>query len=248
MKKTEHHLFLSWILLSGLIVFGLYAAWNEGILSLLYGSDKSKISLAISFLYILVTIHCAIRAWYVSRQVNLAHSVSESIINTNDLHFELDGQSVQVKQTPLPASLVTEYVHDLVTRSHNQGDHGDADTQNESELIDIYESRLKGPDEIGWFATDAMIKLGLLGTIIGFILMLSSVVNITEFDVATMQKILSHMSSGMGTALYTTMAGLVTSLLAAAQYHMIERHIDEMVNSLKHLAQVHILPNLNQAK
>ena len=73
---------------------------------------------------------------------------------------------------------------------------------NHKELIEVFEAKLKNPHNLGWFFTDIMIKLGLLGTIIG------SVVNVTDFDVTTMQNILKEMSSGMGTTLYTTFAGL----------------------------------------
>ena len=95
------------------------------------------------------------------------------------------------------------------------------DNSTSSDLNDVYNSRLKGPQEIGWFVSDMMLKLGLLGTIIGFIFMLGSVANIADFDVSNMQKILRHMSNGMGTALYTTLTGLVCSVLSAMQLSLI---------------------------
>ena len=109
----------------------------------------------------------------------------------------------------------------------------------------MYESRLKGPQEIGWFVSDMMLKLGLLGTIIGFIFMLGSVSNIADFDVSSMQKILRHMSTGMGTALYTTLAGLTCSVLSAMQYHMLDRHADELIELIRHLTQVHVIPKVS---
>ena len=90
-----------------------------------------------------------------------------------------------------------------------------------------------------------MVKLGLLGTIIGFVLMLGTVSNITDFDLSTVQKILSHMSAGMGTALYTTYAGLVCSILAGVQYHMLDRGADDVIEVAKHLSSVYVVPNLN---
>ncbi len=249
MKEGEHHLLLSWLILTGLIAFGLYLSWQESVLHLLYNGDKSYISLAISFIYFLITLHCAKRIWYISNQVNVTNEVNQLIINEKNLELNIIDDIVNLNDNrSLPPSIATEYIHDLVARANNQMVHSDENISKGSELIEVYTSRLKGPDEIGWFATDSMIKLGLLGTIIGFILMLGSVVNVTEFDVTTMQKILAHMSSGMGTALYTTMAGLVCSLLATAQYQMLDRNIDELINTLKHLAQIHIIPRLHQAK
>ncbi len=248
MNKSTHHLLLSWLILTGLIIFGLFVSWSEGILPLLFASDKSNISLAITLIYILVSFHCARRVWILSYQVNAANDIAEIIRNEPELNFRVIDNIVDINgKRNLPPSITSEYIHDLITRANNHIVNTEDGINRESELIDVYESRLKGPHEIGWFAADAMIKLGLLGTIIGFILMLSSVVDVTEFDVTTMQKILANMSSGMGTALFTTMAGLVCSLLATAQYHMLERNIDELIETVKHLAQVHIIPRLYKA-
>jgi len=149
----------------------------------------------------------------------------------------INGESI------LPDCVVTDYIHDLLNKANSEKENNDANVTN-AELIEVYESKLKGAQDIGWFVSDVMIKMGLLGTIIGFILMLGSVANITDFDVTTMQKILSHMSTGMGTALYTTLAGLVCSMLSAAQYHMLDRSVDELIETTKHLTQVYVLPRL----
>ncbi len=247
--KGYHQLLLTWLVFTGAVVFALIVAWQEGVLWLLYNGDKSRISWAITLLFLLLTGHIVRRVWVVSRQINAAMDVAEFIRQQPELVIRVIDDKVDINgKSSLPPSYATQFIHDLVTRYNNHavtpGDVG----QNNSDLIEVYESRLKRPNEIGWFVADVMIKLGLLGTIIGFILMLGSVVNVADFDVTTMQKILRHMSSGMGTALYTTMAGLICSMLASAQYHMLERYIDEMIENMKHLAQVYVLPRIHQAE
>ena len=138
---------------------------------------------------------------------------------------------------------MTEYIRDLYFRNEHRT--GADESGSPSDLIDVYESRLKGPQEIGWFVSDMMLKMGLLGTIIGFIFMLGSVSNIADFDVSSMQKILRHMSNGMGTALYTTLVGLIGSVLSAMQYHMLDRHADELIELTRHLTQVHVIPKID---
>tara|TARA_B110000196_G_C20595719_1_gene408376 strand:- start:118 stop:540 length:423 start_codon:yes stop_codon:yes gene_type:complete len=138
---------------------------------------------------------------------------------------------------------MAEYIRDLCFRNSKISE--SEDNGSSSDLNDVYNSRLKGPQEIGWFVSDMMLKLGLLGTIIGFIFMLGSVANIADFDVSNMQKVLRHMSDGMGTALYTTLVGLVCSVLSAMQYHMIDRHADELIELTRHMTQVHVIPKIN---
>jgi len=75
---------------------------------------------------------------------------------------------------------------------------------------DINESYSKA--ELGWFVSDLCLTLGMIGTVAGFIYMLSSsFANIDVSNVSSLQNVLAHMSAGMATALYTTAAGLVNS-------------------------------------
>jgi flagellar motor component MotA len=243
-EQPEHSLLLKWLILTGLIAFSIIIAWNEGVFSLLFNIDKSRIASVIALIYFLVTIHCARLTYLISSQMNLSKKVDSMIKNEDKLDLKIDDESIVINSTKkLPDCFMTDYIGDLYYTNKNTSK--SEDSKSTSDLIDVYESRLKGPQEIGWFVSDMMLKLGLLGTIIGFIFMLGSVANIADFDVSNMQKILQHMSNGMGTALYTTLAGLICSILSAMQYHMIDRHVDELIEITRHLTQVHVIPKLN---
>jgi len=243
-EQPEHSLLLRWLILTGLIVFSFIIAWNEGVFSLLITIDKSRISSIIGLIYLLVTLHCARLIYIISSQTNLSREVDNMIKNEEKLELNIEDEDVFINKTKkLPQCFMTDYIADLYYRNKNASSSEEATPP--TDLINVYESRLKGPQEIGWFVSDMMLKLGLLGTIIGFIFMLGSVANIADFDVSNMQKILQHMSNGMGTALYTTLAGLICSILAAMQYHMIDRHVEELIELTRHLTQVHVIPKLN---
>lgn len=249
MEKGTHHLFLVWLIFSGLIIFTLFATWHEDILILLYMGDKSRISWAITLLYLIISFHCVLRIYFISNQLNASRQIEDLIKIEGNLDIHLSDGRVHVNGDHiLPESVLSDYLHDLIykTEHENINDNSESNKQN-SELLDVYESRLKKPHDIGWFVADIMVKLGLLGTIVGFVLMLGTVSSITDFDLSTVQKILSHMSAGMGTALYTTFAGLVCSILAGIQYHMLDRGADDLIETAKHLSSVYILPKLNSA-
>ena len=233
-EQPEHSLLLKWLILTGLILFSVITAWNEGIISLLYDDDKSHISMAITLIYLLVTLHCARRIYTISLETNLSKRVENIIKNENKIIININDEQVFINtKIKLPECLMTEYIKDLCFR--NGKVYEDNDNGSSSDLNDVYNSRLKGPQEIGWLVSD----------IIGFIFMLGSVANIADFDVSNMQKILRHMSNGMGTALYTTLTGLVCSVLSAMQYHMIDRHADELIELTRHTTQVHVIPKIN---
>ena len=62
-----------------------------------------------------------------------------------------------------------------------------------------------------------------------------------------MQKALKEMSSGMGTALYTTLVGLTGSMLLAAQYALLDRAGDHLIEKTLHLAEIDVVPQLAKA-
>lgn len=242
-ERGEHHLLLTWLIFTSLLVFAIFVSWEEGLLTQLYETDRSNISLVLTLIYLLVTAHCAKRVSQLSYESNQVEKISDYIHNTSQAELFLEDSSLVISgYGDIPDSMMKDYLRDLIYQHRAEGT--GKDTNISKDLIEVYAAKLKGPQEIGWFATDIMLKLGLLGTIIGFIMMLGSVANVKDFDVSTMQKILQLMSSGMGTALYTTMAGLTTSMLAAAQYYMLDRSADGMLERMQHISEVHIKPSL----
>ncbi len=73
----------------------------------------------------------------------------------------------------------------------------------------------------GWFAADSVLKIGLLGTIIGFILMLAPIGELTSFDANSLQSALAAMSAGMAVALYTTLSGLIANIILRFQFQFL---------------------------
>ena len=82
----------------------------------------------------------------------------------------------------------------------------------------------------GFFVSDLLLKLGIIGTVIGFIIMLSSLSAIDEMNLSKMNNLLLSMSTGMKVALYTTLTGLIGSILLSIQYNFLESKINVFIN------------------
>ena len=82
-----------------------------------------------------------------------------------------------------------------------------------------YKNIVEGWDyNVEWFISDVVITLGMIGTIIGFILMLSGTFDTLRIaDVDSVRLLISSMSKGLYTALNTTLAGLISSVVLKAQ-------------------------------
>lgn len=77
---------------------------------------------------------------------------------------------------------------------------------------------LKREEKLGWFASEICLVLGMAGTIVGFILMLSGFGNLDVTNIATIQGLLADLGKSMATALYTTIVGLTCGTLLKIQY------------------------------
>ncbi len=243
--EDSHHLFLVWMLFTGLVIFGITIAWYDGLVGLLFATDKSKICYAITGLFAVVSIHCAIRFYMVSNQIDISKNIEQTIRENSGIGLSIDDERVKLNNGEfLPKCFMTDYIHDLLHKVKNNEKALEDPSNTETELIQVYQSRMKAPHEMGWFASDLMIKLGLLGTIIGFVLMMSSVGDIKEFDITAVQRILQKMSVGMGTALYTTLTGLICNMLTTAQYYTLDRKIDQLIEATRHLTEIYIIPKI----
>ena len=119
----------------------------------------------IALIYCLATLHSAKRICEISAEGNLCREVDNIIRRGPAPAFEASDDGVRVNgQTALPACYLSEYIRDLCRR--NRHIHHTEEANNTGDLIEVYEARLKGPREIGWFVADLMLKLGLLGAII----------------------------------------------------------------------------------
>tara|TARA_B100000795_G_scaffold13358_1_gene9189 strand:+ start:700 stop:1158 length:459 start_codon:yes stop_codon:yes gene_type:complete len=78
-----------------------------------------------------------------------------------------------------------------------------------------------------WFASETMVTFGLIGTVAGFLLMLSSAFdNLDVGNLENVQEVISSMALGMSTALCTTLAGLTGSVLTKIQMVILENNLE----------------------
>jgi biopolymer transport protein ExbB/TolQ len=82
--------------------------------------------------------------------------------------------------------------------------------------------------EVGWFTSDLCLTIGMVGTVVGFIMMLSGFATVNIADVKTVQSLIRELGVGMSTALYTTLTGLICGALLKIQYFNLNQAIDRI--------------------
>ena len=82
--------------------------------------------------------------------------------------------------------------------------------------------------DVGWFISESCLALGMVGTVTGFLIMLGTAfANVDVSNAVTLQQALSDMATGMSTALWTTLVGLVCSLIIKVQLVNLEVALNE---------------------
>lgn len=94
-------------------------------------------------------------------------------------------------------------------------------------LKDVKKQKVTSFDlEPGFEAADQAMALGMLGTVIGFIIMSRSFATVDFSNVENIKELLVMATSGMSTALYTTVSGLIASIIIRLSYYIFERTLD----------------------
>ena len=198
------------LILTGLVLFGFYLAADRGLVALALDSDRSYISWVILVVYAFASCHWLWSSLQLTRERQRFSDLEEARLRGDPNVVMEDG-------------LLGEFFTRLGAKSDDNPD----------ALLAAFGDELANRHAIGHFVSDVLLKLGLLGTVVGFILMLLPVGEIEDFDPSMMQQLLSAMSGGMAVALYTTIAGLVTSTLLKLQYHVVDTSAADLVTRLQ---------------
>ena len=89
--------------------------------------------------------------------------------------------------------------------------------------------RCHGAHEMAWWLNGILVKLGLLGKVIGFSMLALELGQLESFDPTQTANVLKSLTGGLGVALLTTMAGLAANILLGVQLMRLDRYGDALM-------------------
>lgn len=215
----DHHFPQIWFLLISTSLFGLYVAWDLRLLSTMFALDKSYVTSLILALVIIASSHAAWHIFLFSRRIKYANHLLQNY-----------PQATSFKEYDIfIQDFVLEVDNDIAMNARHRSQQN---SQDNDSLLDIYADQLRSPVDLGWYLVDLAVRLGLLGTIIGFILIFTSLSDTTIEGSEGLKDLLVTMSGGMGTALFTTLGGLVGGTFLSLQYLILGREVEQLIGSL----------------
>jgi hypothetical protein len=222
---------LQWVIFAGLNVLVFLVLWFYGLIQRALDADPTHITLLISLIYIATSLHCLWRCVAISRETDAEARLAATVTDGAPLGHG-DG-------------FVADHVRDLMTKSKLLGGGQKLD---QSLMLRVLAQRINGSTPFGAFASDLAMKLGLFGTIVGFIMMLAPIAGLNGEDQAAIKSSMAMMSAGMAVAMYTTLAGLVGSILIKIEYQFVEGATARLFASAVGFTEVHVVPVLEQDK
>ncbi|HSM39310.1 MAG TPA: MotA/TolQ/ExbB proton channel family protein [Afifellaceae bacterium] len=220
-----------WLLLASLMAFGTFVIVDLGYMEAVIDADRSRLSVLIVLLFLGASAHAA---WHI-------FAASGRIKATREYRRSASAEAAETGSHEIrdARSFVRAFAHSLtLERAALPAAGGD----NQSNVLEIYADRLRSAVEIGWYIVDILVRLGLVGTIIGFILILGTLSDGPEVTADNIQNLLISMSGGMGIALYTTLTGLITASLLGMQYMVLGRCVESLIAELLHMQAVEANP------
>ena len=237
----EYNQLLKWLLINSLFIFCLIGFYYFGLIQSMLSSDKSYISFVILIVYFITSLHALIKIFNISSEIRNIFIVKDKI-ETNEKNIitieDLKGLFLINDNKKNYKYFYQEYISNIITKTQK------TDNQNFDQqiLLQLFADKLNKQLKIGLLVSDMMLKLGLLGTIVGFILMLAPISNIDAYDVSTLKTALSSMSGGMAIALFTTLAGLVGGILLRTQYYLLDEANEELFSNIAQISETKIIP------
>jgi hypothetical protein len=224
---------IRWALMVSLFCLGAVILWDYGFLNYLFENDTSGISTLIIVVFVASSLYCL---WYLvdlSAELVLLERISR------DLQASPLREGEALPSRPEGERRIDRITRDLAVVRRTLGD------SSPETLLQAFASECRGPVRLGVFISDTLYKLGLLGTVIGFILMLVSMRDLGEFDVETMREALQQMTGGMAVALLTTITGLSCGVLLRMQFNLLDRLVLRILQQLVRYSEV-MLPEAMQ--
>jgi hypothetical protein len=230
---------LRWLIVMVLVALAMFTLWQMGLLVTVLQSDHTRISLIIFALFILTSLHALFQSVDISRELIAARKARAVIEAESATGFRLLGDKVLTGAGALlEPGILTSHTANLIRKS----DLGPQGRLDQTLLLRNVADKLRHREKLGLFVSEGLLRLALLGTAIGFILMLIPIAGLSSFDADTLRGALAGMTGGMAVALNVTVSGIAAALVLKFEYFQLDEAIGELFSSIAEVSEIHLVP------
>lgn len=231
---------LKWILVNTLLAVGVLALVSFGVTDRLE-TDDTRISIVIIIIFLVTNVHCLTQTIFVSKELTAGRLVRDAIVESGGRPLTVvDDRIVTAHGRTLEPGVVTDHIGDLIAKARTVGDvHLD-----QSLLLRSLADQLRAREKLGLFVSESLLRLALLGTAVGFILLLIPISELGAFDVDSLRQTLAGMTNGMSIALTVTVTGIGTALVLKFLYYLLDEAVADLFRLTTEVTEVYVVPTL----
>jgi biopolymer transport protein ExbB/TolQ len=222
--------FLLWLFYINSVLGLIIIASFFGIFQIGFVYDKSYLSYVIFAWWAIAEAVFATNLWNQSREFSMLSQFREQLQQTKDLDLVM-------LEPKFKGSLVQSHVNYIRQRYFNSKQPVD-----QNQLIAALERRLMNLNSFGWLASNLMVFLGLLGTVIGIVLTFYPFIdNNTAIDIARIQSHLSSIFSGVGAAFFPSIYSAIFCIFILISDRISNNSTYRLLNELATFSETEIL-------
>jgi hypothetical protein len=237
LRDQSHDGLFKWILLMSLICFAAVILWDYGFIGYMFENDPSRVSALIIGVFAAFSLYCVYAIFDGSKELRSLEIISSEL--EQGAHVTRGAEQVEVGRVTLSVDRpLGAFLHDATLKIRQAGDN------RLDVLLQSFAAQMRKTGRLGIFVSDVLYKMGMLGTVIGFIAMLVSMRDLGEFDVETMRLALQQMTGGMAIALLTTITGLVCGVLLRLQFNILETLSQRIVHRTVRISELFLSPQV----
>lgn len=211
-----------WAAFAGLLFFAGYLLYEKGIWASLLNADPTYLTALIVVLFAGATAWVGLRAQRLTQEYEHLTQFETLLIDSPSAAKDwLKSDS---------SSWAREFFGSIQSKGHAWRDH--------SRLVDLLAEKASAPHEMPWWINGVLLKLGLLGKVIGFSIMALQLGEMSSFDSGQTSAVLKTLTGGLGIALLTTMTGLTANILLGIQLMRLDRFADALTAKAIKISEV----------
>lgn len=221
-EENSTPLFHLWLAFAGLLSFAFLLLYWQGIWAALLSADPTFLTVIIVLLFLACTFWAGMRAWKLEQEHQGLIAFEQSLSSG-----KVACEQWLAEHEPLWARL---HFRALIAKGEHWREH--------NALNDLLAEKASAPHEMVWWVNGVLLKLGLLGKVIGFSIMAMQLGSMEAFDPSQTAAILKTLTGGLGIALLTTITGLTANILLGLQLIRLDRQADFITAKAIHIAEV----------
>jgi len=215
-------LLYKWLVINSFAGLLLYVAWLEDWIALIIEGDASYLSLVMGIVFVVFWLISSYFVITINREI--ARFAEGRTSGVAAEYFD----KIRRKSAKMAGQLVDQYM-----------------------LASVLRTRLMMPVQIVNYVSNMLILLGLIGTVVGFVIAVSGLGDSLAGgeNLQRIQGALGQIVTGMGVALFTTLVGSVLGgLWLQLHYQMLVRAIGGLMADIVEHADMELIPDLAKAR